>query len=1269
MNRPNHPIWNRASLALLALLLVVSFPSGAAAPVSHVTAPVSAAVAAPISALPALHPGAPQGRLASMAPSHGPTTPRAHVHPLITCPMMYPMWGAVGNYLPLSPSQYSQSPCPWTGQDEQHLTFSSQAAGSGSNFRLPLYLPKDPASNQSSSMYGFYVGMVVTGDVHSEWHQSYAELNFAPSGSGAGLLWNEGLAIYSLVNQSYFGNTPCPALNFTWNNSYFCEVDEWGGGSGSVDASVPAGSWLNVTFNGTVLGTTGLRIWSNDSTSAGHDLKYTLNATNGGTEPDGNHTFEPTYGTSCRDNCFLKWGMGYGLGIGTEPCPDAPQPFAACDSYNQYTWLTNPPTGFGIPHFFTGGAYTGDYRWLAPESASGECNTVASPGTVTSCYNQQSVGGSGYYPIFTFNGSQLNFGTNWSWTTDDFGARTGGEFRSDGFAQDIVPLALDRISNDSLAGFIPSGASLNVSVRLQDVGEIATATLHYQIGNNVPTDLPMSRISGSPSIGIYNVTIPVGPDGWLTYTMTGTGAAASSINSTAFHVKRGPLPTFQVALSTSPPGCGRVFFNGTPYTTGQSVLVHPGFYEIQGSPCYPSVFYDWNVSRGVSLAGQPSRGVQFALAAVSSNSPIQGVWKYVRPLDHLTMLTNPGTCGSIAINGSVVGNSTTVALLDQGNYTLQVGSSCAAHSFAGWTVKGPLVILGNNIEPFGNGSVTANFVSSSSSDQVVFYTSPTTCGGVLFNGAGYVNAQSLALLPGTYALAGDPCGHFGFRNFSVSANLALTGNNVTVSGVGWIRETNEHLTEVHVGTNPASCGTVSVDGTNYTNGQTAVVANNSTHTVYGYPCRGYSLFALSASGGLGLFGNVLVANGSGELLAVFQVGSAHSFVAFITNPSNCGTILFEGVHYRSSDYTNVAPGTVATLGASACANYGFVRWTTSGDITVVGSNAYINGTSGGSITATFTPLVTVYLYTSPASCGTVTLAGVAYFDNESVQLAQNAFYPLSAQPCENFTLGGWVNSTSANIQGSQVYLTASAVLTAVFVPVRFTVTVTLTPPSCGQVQIGTTHVSNGTVLSLGVGKYNITSVACLGFRLNTWASTGGVNVTGAVLSVAGAGTLQGLYGPIPPVVTLSTVSTSFAGDAVLVQATVAQPVPPYNYTYAWAFGDGGLSKTPANFTSHVYQSAGTFTVTVTVTDPYHRIATATQTVVVLPTSTGSLGLPAVVWVGIGIVVVVAAILLVGSLYRRPPSSATEEEPALPSAPARRPLPEGADNQPPPDPQP
>jgi PKD repeat protein len=218
------------------------------------------------------------------------------------------------------------------------------------------------------------------------------------------------------------------------------------------------------------------------------------------------------------------------------------------------------------------------------------------------------------------------------------------------------------------------------------------------------------------------------------------------------------------------------------------------------------------------------------------------------------------------------------------------------------------------------------------------------------------------------------------------------------------------------------------------------------------------------------------------------------------------------------------------------------------------------------------------------------------------------------------------------------------------------------------VLVGKLRASNGTVLALGVGNYNLTTIACAGFHLDSWVVSGGVSVSGAVLTVAGPGTLTGLFVPIFPSVALSTPPSVFAGNAVNIEATVAVQIPPYNYSYAWNFGDGSSVKTPANFTSHTYQTPGTFVVSVSVTDPYGRVANASQTLVVLSTNGGNgiASLPAVLWVGLGILVVVALILVLGSRYRRPPAS-SDDGGSMDSGPPA--LPEGTDNPPIPDPQP
>ena len=116
------------------------------------------------------------------------------------------------------------------------------------------------------------------------------------------------------------------------------------------------------------------------------------------------------------------------------------------------------------------------------------------------------------------------------------------------------------------------------------------------------------------------------------------------------------------------------------------------------------------------------------------------------PLDTITLYTTPSLCGIIYLNGQPYAppsTGDTVQLLNDTNYTLGE-SGCGGFSFSGWSPDGPFTILGNNIVLSGNGSLTATFVSSASAFTIIFATNPSNCGGVLFQGAGYTEGQTLA---------------------------------------------------------------------------------------------------------------------------------------------------------------------------------------------------------------------------------------------------------------------------------------------------------------------------------------------------------------------------------------------------------------------------------------------------------------------------------------------------------------------------------------------
>jgi len=1189
---------------------------------------------------------APQGSPSSHAPA---VALGAAVAPAVSvnCLSGYPVYQFVGGVLPLTPKQPSQTPCPRISQDEVHGTYFSSVPGSGERFTVPVHLPVDGTTDQVNSYGQFEVGMVVNGDTFSAWRQSYAAVVFVPQGAGSTLTFDESLHIFSMVNDTLYGGSGCPGsqMNFSWNASYFCELDDM---STSNITTFPGGESLSVTFAGVKGAAGGMNVWINDSTNPSLDQAIVLDNTTTGT-----WSFQPYFKAACPDSCILNWSLPLGLGEDIILCPFSAVA-SSCNSYSEPNWRGTHPMEFGIPQFFTGGAYTGDYYYFAPLSGSGICNSNYPPGIVAVCFSQDVNGGTGYYPYFTYNGTLLDFGANWTWTTEEFGGAPV-ELLSTGGFHDITPFFFYQITNSSRASFVPSNQAVTIATRLQDLGSVRGATLTYQVNSGVATSVAMPRVSGSASDGNYTATIPAGPDGWLNYTVNATNGAGAAIRTSTSHLQRGPLPTFALTLTTTLGPCGGININGTVYANNSVAHLQPGVYPVLAVGCYPYVFSQWTLSKGLTIS--PFGSISGSLE-VSAGGSIAASWLYVRPPDTVQMFTSPSLCGQVILNGSFYNSGATASPAPLDGLSISLGYlGCGGKVFAGWSVNGNFTILGGvsgvwSFIPHGNGSITANFVDSSQASSIIFYTNPSTCGGVLFEGAGYSNGVSISLLPGTYTVGGDPCPHYGLLSFSTTGGLSVSGSSLSVTGGGTITANDYRLTEVTFSV--SGCGTINWDGSAVGNNQLAVVSNNSTHTVTGTACSGWYLFNITGTGGVDVVGNVVTVTGSGVLTGTFIRGTPTQIVVFLSDPPDCGTIVFAGISYVNSNFTTVAPHTVATISALACPGYGFVEWITYGPITIVGATAYLN--DSGAIQAIFRPIATLFLFTSPLGCGSITVAGVSYLSNATVDLTENKNYDVTAVPCAGYGFTNWVNSSGVQLPGGAgvgsgvLSLSASAVLTASFVPIKYTVAITVTPANCGGLRVAGQIVGNGSVLSLSGGTYSVVPSPCPGDHLVSWAVSGNLSVVNTTLWVNGSGGLGALFQPVPPSVSLSVASSSFSGDPVPFAATVAVLVPPYTYSYLWTFGDGTSVTTPVNFTSHAFSNAGSYQVSVEVTDAYNRTANASGTIaIVAPAASASLGITTLSLVVVGIaVLVVVAVLAIGLRFRRPPPPPAEPALAAPA---------------------
>jgi PKD domain len=1226
---------NLRVLVLLVAVLALALPTVLG------SAGVSAAPSAPVALL----------------TGHAPPPPQANCQTAGGA-LWTPVYGMVGGVWPFDPL-ISNQPCPPVEMDEIHATFSSNAPNSGSRWTIPIYLPYN-ATTEAKEYSDFYVGMVLQGDSRSYQDQSYLKITFAPKPGAA--TYSENLSVLSLVNNTLGGCTTGMQVSFNDSLSYD-EINDFNCPNGrQLDGSIPQNTWLNLTFAGSVGSPDGLQIWSNDSASAVHTHNLTLNSVTVG------HglTFNPAYNASCPDTCILNWSEPFGLGIGFDVCPEeASGPFygntvlgpTACNSYDQSTWERNPPVQFGIPHYWVDGNYSGDYLYLATESASGLCaatppNTPPIGSTIALCYNYDSWGGDGFYPFFFDDGSTLEFGNAPADALTTFGG-VGVQFETDGYATDLVPFDLLATANDSRDGFAAPGAAINVTAQLLAYGDISNASILYQVAGGSQESVRMEELpGGTAQLGTYAGEIPgTGGNGVIEYVVQATDLAGAIVNSTAYEVDRGPLPTFEVGVIVHPSSCGTLSINGSaPLENGSTDAIEPGYYTLTTRSCYPYQFRTWTGTGGVNVTAPGTASTRIGVAA---NGTINASWLWVRPHVHVVVLTDPSNCGTVELNGTFATNGTVLTL----QFGLPVANSvyqgCAGYAFAGWTLTGNLSILGTSLTAGGNGTVTANFIpNGAGANSLTFETYPLGCGGVLYRGAGYRDGQQLTVNDTSYALDADPCVHWGFLAWEVTGgvgvgNASTANTTVTVSSSGDLLEDNYLLTWIQVIIPTGACGTVLVDGTSYTNGTILVVANNSVHTEVAVPCAHWHLVNVTVTGSLTLVSGNVTATGAGGILeAVFAPGPDIVFVGFITDPVGCGAISFNASTYRNGDLTYVLAGSAIAIAPLPCANFGFVGWVVTGELTVNGSMVEV--TDAGSLEAVFAQLANVFVYTQPAGCGMVTIGNQSVVDNSSVVLTETVPYSLAATPCTGMALSGWTYTANANVTAGNISIQGQASVTAEFTRASYALQVAITPAPCNTITVGNDRDSNGSVETLLSGSYSLTAFPCAAQELVGYTVTGDGSVSGSLLNLTGPANLTAEFGWVPPKLSLLLPALAFVGSADEFGANVATPVPPYNYSYSWNFGDGTSAvATSTNATYHAFAQTGTYTVEVTVTDPLHRTATANGTVTVLagnaaPTF-GLDWLPAGLAAGAVLLAVLVALVLAA---RRPRPPRGAPRPAL-----------------------
>lgn len=158
-----------------------------------------------------------------------------------------------------------------------------------------------------------------------------------------------------------------------------------------------------------------------------------------------------------------------------------------------------------------------------------------------------------------------------------------------------------------------------------------------------------------------------------------------------------------------------------------------------------------------------------------------------------------------------------------------------------------------------------------------------------------------------------------------------------------------------------------------------------------------------------------------------------------------------------------------------------------------------------------------------------------------------------------------------------------------------TLTVQTTTPTAGQattfavaVQPGTNGAAISTV-GIAFGDGSQQQLGAVNGTINvshTYGSPGSYTVTVTATDVAGEQTVVStavVVTIVPVGVVITATPSSPQVNAVVAFTATVTPATTVAASYAWDFGDGGTAQTTGNQTSHVYTTAGSRTVLVTVT--------------------------------------------------------------------------------------
>ncbi len=259
----------------------------------------------------------------------------------------------------------------------------------------------------------------------------------------------------------------------------------------------------------------------------------------------------------------------------------------------------------------------------------------------------------------------------------------------------------------------PAAGTLLVSASDESVP--VTFTTEYLLSTSV---LPISSGAVSPMTAWFpalaNVNLSALPaSGFAFASWSGVGSASYTgtadpvsvtmggpISETADFVANG-RSYFEVTFGVTPVGSGSILFDGQTYSNAQPLVVPGGAYALASVTQADWEFAQWEAGGGVSIGAD--------VATITGSGWINASFVAV---DHVSISTDPASCGSISVAGNVYANGASLELA-QGTYSVSA-NACASYTIDSVSGQGGVRVDQNQLTISGNGSIVATFSQGAS---------------------------------------------------------------------------------------------------------------------------------------------------------------------------------------------------------------------------------------------------------------------------------------------------------------------------------------------------------------------------------------------------------------------------------------------------------------------------------------------------------------------------------------------------------------------------